>query len=173
MIKTILIATDGSSHARKAVLLGAALASKFDARVYVIHVLMRGASYRTIYDALKREGLPTAPLDEIAKMQVALPVTVPFGGPVLPHVTTDILVQLGEHYLSVARRVLEGEGVKKPELLIEDGDPAERILAAGERVKADFIVMGHRGLSALRELAAGSVSTKVSHHAACTVVSMK
>lgn len=173
MIKTVLIATDGSSHARKAESLGGAIASKFGARVVVLHVLMRSASFRTIYDAFKREGLPTTALDRIADEQVKLPITVPYGGPILPHVTTDILVQLGEHCLSTARRTLEDVGVKKPELLLEDGDPAQRILAAAERERADFIVMGHRGLGALRELATGSVSLKVSHDAPCTVVSVK
>ena len=173
MIKTVLIATDGSSHARIAETLGAAIASKFGARVLVLHVLMRSASFRAIHDAFKREGLPTTALDRIANEQVKLPVTVPYGGPILPHVTTDILVQLGEHCLSTARRALEVEGVKKPELLLEDGDPAERILAVAKRENADFIVMGHRGLGALGELAAGSVSLKVSHRAPCTVVTVK
>jgi nucleotide-binding universal stress UspA family protein len=173
VIKTVLIATDGSSHARKAETLGAAVASKFGARILVLHVLMRSASFRTIYDAFKREGLPTTALDRIANEQVKLPVTSPYGGPILPHVTTDILVQLGEHCLSTAQRALEDEGVKAAEVLLEDGDPADRILAVAEREHADFIVMGHRGFGALRELAAGSVSLKVSHRAPCTVVSVK
>lgn len=173
MIKTMLIATDGSSHARKAVILGGAIASKFGARVLVQHVLMRSASYKTIYDLFKLENLPTAALDEVANVRVAVPAAIPFGGAVLPHVTTEALIQLGEQLLSTARKVLEGEGVKNPELLIDDGDPAEKILAAVEREHVDFIVMGHRGLGALRELVAGSVSMKVSHRAPCTVVSVK
>jgi nucleotide-binding universal stress UspA family protein len=173
MIKTILIATDGSSHAHKAESLGAAIAAKFGARALVLHVLMRSASFRTIYDAFKREGLPTTALDRIANEQAKLPITVPYGGPILPHVTTEILVKLGEHCLSKAQRALEDEGVKAAEVLLEDGDPAERILAVAEREGADFIVLGHRGLGAMRELAAGSVSLKVSHHAPCTVVSVK
>jgi nucleotide-binding universal stress UspA family protein len=173
MIKTVLIATDGSSHARKAESLGGAIASKFAARVLLLHVLMRSASFRTMYDAFKREGLPTTALDRIADVQMKSPVTVPYGGPILPHVTTDILLQFGEHCLSKARRALEDEGIKDAKVLLEDGDAAERIVAVAEREKADLVVMGHRGLGALRELAAGSVSSKVSHHAPCTVVSVK
>ena len=39
MIKTILVPTDGSEHAKKAVLLAADIAEKFDARMVILHVL--------------------------------------------------------------------------------------------------------------------------------------
>ncbi len=41
MIKTILVPTDGSEHAKKAVLLAADIAEKFDARMVVLHVLSK------------------------------------------------------------------------------------------------------------------------------------
>jgi nucleotide-binding universal stress UspA family protein len=56
---------------------------------------------------------------------------------------------------------------------MEDEDPANKIIEIAKLENADFIVMGHRGLGALRELLAGSVSTKVGHLAATTVVSVK
>ncbi len=42
MIKTILVPTDGSEHAKKAVLLASDIAEKFDARMVVLHVLSSG-----------------------------------------------------------------------------------------------------------------------------------
>jgi hypothetical protein len=43
-IKTILIPVDGSVHARKAALVGAAIAAKFGARVVLLHILLRNIS---------------------------------------------------------------------------------------------------------------------------------
>jgi nucleotide-binding universal stress UspA family protein len=41
MAKTILIATDGSSHANKAVQVGSDIAAKYGAEVVLVHVLLR------------------------------------------------------------------------------------------------------------------------------------
>ena len=41
MIKKVLIATDGSDHATKAVELGSDLAARYDAEVVLVHVLLR------------------------------------------------------------------------------------------------------------------------------------
>ena len=42
MINKVLIATDGSEHAAKAVAFGADIASKYGAEVLLVHVLLRG-----------------------------------------------------------------------------------------------------------------------------------
>ena len=42
MIKKVLIATDGSDHAKKAVAFGSDIASKYGAEVVLVHVLLRG-----------------------------------------------------------------------------------------------------------------------------------
>ena len=41
MIKTILVPTDGSGHAKKAVDLAAEIAEKYGARLVILHVLLR------------------------------------------------------------------------------------------------------------------------------------
>jgi len=53
------------------------------------------------------------------------------------------------------------------------GDAAEEIVAAAEKVKADLIVIGTRGLSDLEGLVMGSVSHKVIHLAHCPCVTVK
>lgn len=56
------------------------------------------------------------------------------------------------------------------ERIITPGGAADVILdAAGER-QADLIVVGHRGLGAMRRFILGSVSSKLAHHARCAVL---
>ncbi|QLE57697.1 universal stress protein [Nostoc sp. TCL26-01] len=49
------------------------------------------------------------------------------------------------------------------------GNPGRAICKLATTWDADLIVMGHRGLSGLRELFLGSVSNYVLHHAPCSV----
>jgi len=51
-----------------------------------------------------------------------------------------------------------------------DGNPAEEILRAAERHRADLIVMGSKGLTGLDRYLLGSVSRKVARHAPCSVL---
>ena len=50
------------------------------------------------------------------------------------------------------------------------GDPAAAILDEADKEGADLIVMGTRGLSTAERWLLGSVSTKVLHHAHCSVL---
>ena len=50
------------------------------------------------------------------------------------------------------------------------GDPAIGILDEAVERRADLIVIGTRGLSTAERWLIGSVSTKVLHHAQCSVV---
>ena len=53
---------------------------------------------------------------------------------------------------------------------LQEGPEAESILKQAEKCKADLIVMGTRGLSALKGFLVGSVSRKVIHYASCPVM---
>jgi nucleotide-binding universal stress UspA family protein len=53
------------------------------------------------------------------------------------------------------------------------GHPAEAIVQAAAREKADLIVMGSRGLTDVRAFLLGSVSRKVVMHAGCPVLLIK
>jgi nucleotide-binding universal stress UspA family protein len=55
-------------------------------------------------------------------------------------------------------------------LVRRSGDPATAILDVAEQEGADLIVMGTRGRSAVERWLIGSVSTKVLHHARCSVL---
>jgi nucleotide-binding universal stress UspA family protein len=53
---------------------------------------------------------------------------------------------------------------------LEIGFPAEKIIEISENIKCDLIVIGSRGLGAIKSIVAGSVSSYVVHHAACPVM---
>jgi nucleotide-binding universal stress UspA family protein len=67
------------------------------------------------------------------------------------------------------REILAKAGVKA-NLLLRVGDPAEEILRAAKEGGFDLIVVGHRGLSALKTFLLGSVSSHVATHAPCSVL---
>ena len=59
------------------------------------------------------------------------------------------------------------------EVVLLHGRPADEIIRYAEESGADLLVMGSRGLGALREFALGSVSHKVLTHAKCPVLVVK
>ena len=53
---------------------------------------------------------------------------------------------------------------------LQKGDPASIILDVSSGGKYDLIIMGSRGLGAFKRLVLGSVSSKVVHHASCSIL---
>ena len=75
----------------------------------------------------------------------------------------------------VSRRLMEiGDRLRVDgrdvEVRVLDGRPATEIVAEAKRIEADLIVMGARGLSTVRRLLLGSVSSEVVDHATCPVL---
>jgi nucleotide-binding universal stress UspA family protein len=52
------------------------------------------------------------------------------------------------------------------------GSPGRVICSIADEWDADLIIMGRRGLSAIREMLLGSVSNYVLHHAACSMLTV-
>lgn len=95
------------------------------------------------------------------------------GGVYVPSVPRDVLEGVGGQILDKARAVIESKGVKNVSVSIDDGDPADKIVACADRESADAIIMGNRGYSDLAGLFLGSVSHKVSHRCSCTCITVK
>jgi nucleotide-binding universal stress UspA family protein len=68
-----------------------------------------------------------------------------------------------------ARKMLAGSSCQVEEDLLE-GPAADAILSAAQSQNADLIVMGNRGMGAIKGMLFGSVATKITHHADCPVL---
>jgi nucleotide-binding universal stress UspA family protein len=79
------------------------------------------------------------------------------------------LREVAEGVLSRAADDLRSQGL---EVLTEarEGDPAQVILDVSRERDADLIVIGARGLTGIRRFLLGSVSSKLAHHADCSLM---
>ena len=143
MFRKMLVPTDGSQSALKAVQVAGEIARRFDSQVTLLYV----------------HHLPVLAM-----------AAVGMGGMVAPDQATEELLEEGiRRILQTAQEAigLLGERVQQE---IQRGYPAEIICQVAEGGGHDLIVMGSRGLSEVRAFFLGSVSDKVSHHAPCPVL---
>jgi nucleotide-binding universal stress UspA family protein len=56
------------------------------------------------------------------------------------------------------------------ERIVRPGGAADLLLDVAAEHDADLIVVGHRGLSAMKRFILGSVSSKLAHHARCALL---
>ena len=150
MVKIILVPTDGSEHADKAIAFAADIAQKYGAQVSLLHV-MRDPGNGRVPEELR--GLARLEHVEITER--------------------DIRQSAANELLRRAEQRAREHGAERVESVIEQGDPTGRILDCARAREADLIVMGSRGLSDLKGLLLGSVSHKVGHLAKCTCVTVR
>ncbi|MAF48549.1 MAG: universal stress protein [Rhodospirillales bacterium] len=174
MLQTILVPTDGSDHANKAVDLAADLAEKYDGRVVILHVLLRHTSASDLKVLCQELGADEGLMQKLSDIEDAYVDTAMAAyGPVPMMVPDDALKLVGEAIAGAAKSRAEAKGAEQVSAEVVDGAPADIILKAAEQEKADAIVMGSRGLANISGLLLGSVSHKVANHAACTCITVK
>jgi ubiquinone biosynthesis protein len=118
----VLVATDRSETAERAVRFATEMAERYEAELLVVRVLLSDDGTRT-----------------------------------------DTARELAEYVEGLA-----GERGRSAVVLGED--PAEAIVEAAKREKADVLVVGSVGMSGRREFLLRNVPNRVSHNAPCTVV---
>jgi nucleotide-binding universal stress UspA family protein len=150
MIKRILVAVDGSEHALNAAAVAADLAMRFGADLTVLHVMPHSGTSIVPSGLEEYERIENIFISEKGVFEAAAKSIVE----------------------RAARRALE-EGHIKVDEMIEVGPPAETIAEVANRLEADMVVLGSRGLSDLQGLLLGSVSHKVGYLAHCTVLTVK
>jgi nucleotide-binding universal stress UspA family protein len=176
MIKTIVVATDGSKHADNAVAMAGEIAGKFGSRVVVVHTALAGASSNTLRKLANRKALTKEQRDLLDNYEADVLMAMSGAGmapmAVVPP-PAELLHPIGEQILDRAAAAAKKAGAKKVTTGYSGGDPADAILNAAKKEKADMIVLGTRGLGEIKGLFLGSVSHKVSAHASCPVLTVK
>jgi nucleotide-binding universal stress UspA family protein len=137
MISKLLVPTDGSRAAQKAAMYAVDLAKQLNASVIVLSVI----------DKRSFMG-QTVPARETAR-HVIEPIE-------------DYLREAAEGYAGEVRKLCDKNGVKS-KTVITAGHPVEDIVKEALRAKANLIIMGSHGKSALAAAVLGSVTYGVIH----------
>lgn len=173
MVKRILVASDSSDCAERAVRFAGGLAGACGAQLIVVH-----AYQDSVPDELRRmvevEHLSEPTAAESAPGRIgpaavsALAAETRAGVAAERRAAEAVGRKIVEDAVTVAREC----GAREVVGLSEHGNPADVILEIARREGVDIIVMGRRGLSDLEGLLLGSVSHKVMHlsNCACTTV---
>ncbi|MFN7132914.1 MAG: universal stress protein [Myxococcales bacterium] len=135
MIRHILVAVDGSERSRKAARFARSLVSTPDAKITLLYVLE------------PQHGVAVGFFDAVA---------------VTPAPVDEKHAERVQQMLTKLASELPGVAVEK---VVEIGPVADTIIEQADRLGADLIVVGARGLGAGERWLLGSVSDRVVHHA--------
>ncbi|MDQ1746450.1 MAG: hypothetical protein QOD07_713 [Frankiaceae bacterium] len=145
MHRTIVVGTDGSPTADRAVDVAGSLARAGNDE---LHVVM---AYRAVRTAA------------LASAGGAGDVSVP-----VPAWADDAERDAAEAVLQRTRDRLARDGVHAT-VTARYGEAADALLATAEELDAQLIVVGNRGMTGVRRYLLGSVANRVAHHARCSV----
>ena len=147
MIKTMLVAVDGSTHAKKAVKLASEIAVKCEARLIIVNVIKSTElpeSLRDFADIQSLKGPPPA-----------------------------VQRRAAGRVIDEARVKARGAGVSDVRTKLLKGSPAGMIVEYARKKNVDMIVMGSRGLGDMEGMLLGSVSRGVGMLAECPCLTVK
>tara|TARA_R110000787_G_scaffold67923_4_gene152031 strand:+ start:264 stop:791 length:528 start_codon:yes stop_codon:yes gene_type:complete len=175
MIGKILVAYDGSDPARRALDLAAELCKKLDAELSISHVLMHGrpskelmrmAEIEHMVEQVHKEHLPDG-IYSAGRAYDALSGATP------ENRSARIISALGDQLVAMAESRCAELGVTVANTSVRTGDYSDEIIDTATDLQCDMIVLGSRGLGSVKSAVLGSVTQKVIHHAAQTVVVVK
>lgn len=139
--RTIVVGTDGSPSAERAVEHAIDMAAADDARLVIV------TAYES--DHRDRDRAPEAPED--VRWVLADP-------------------NEAERHARHGRHLAVERGVTDVVVQALDGDPADELLEAADTFAADLIVVGSVGLTGSARFLLGAVASSVLHHAPCDVL---
>ena len=143
MFTSIVVGTDGSETANKAVEHAVSLAKATGAKLEIV------SAYEPVADGRLREERQDVPAD--------------LQWMVNPREDVD-------NTLNAAAEDAKTAGVSVVAIHARQGDPADAILDVAEEQNSDLIVVGNKGMTGAKRFLLGSVPNKVSHHAPCSVL---
>ncbi|MGB9716224.1 MAG: universal stress protein [Thermodesulfovibrionales bacterium] len=137
MISKILVPTDSSATAIKAVEYASDLAKQIGAHLVLLSVIDRSLF---VTKSVPSMAAPTHLVEPVE----------------------DYLRESAGDYLEEAERVCKKKGIQS-KMVIRSGHPVEEIIKEAEKSKVDLIVIGSHGRSALKAVLLGSVTFGVIH----------
>jgi nucleotide-binding universal stress UspA family protein len=150
MFKNILVAVDGSTHAKAAVEYGARLAAKLGARVELLHVIERRllvGDFITHFTEVFRHKIDGSFAEWVERYYL----------------------EYGQGLVERARQHCLSLGATDCDVAVETGKAAKQIISHAK--EADLLVMGQRGESEEHEvLFIGSVAARVLHDVKTTAL---
>jgi nucleotide-binding universal stress UspA family protein len=140
MYEVIVVGTDGSERAGKAIQKAFALAKLTGATVHVVHVI-----------------------------RLVAMASAGYGDPSTIATANADAHEIGERICAQVIAEAKRQGIAAQAHNV-DGDPADMLMKVADTVHADLVVIGNRGMTGVRRLVLGSVPNKVSHHCPCSVM---
>ena len=140
--RTVLAAYDGSENSSRAVAVAAALASKFAAKLVVVHV------YSSPVIPYSMAGAPMPNYSELEKAAE----------------------DSAKSTLAAGVRIAKELGTEGRGELLEASSTVQALTEFAANEKADLLVVGTRGMTGFKKLILGSVSSGLAAHAHCSVL---
>jgi len=147
MFSKILVGTDGSEAAGRALLAASALAEKCGADLTIINVPRPDTIAFATGAMAGYHMVTTMPSDEQVRAAA-------------------------QKILDAARETVAAAGGAVADMQIRRGEPADEIVAYAQKEGIDCIVTGRRGLGNVMGLVLGSTSQRIAHIAPCAVLSV-
>ena len=173
MFQTILVATDGSDLAAKAIDIATDMSLTCRAKLIIVSVVEPNASSWLHALAagehdVRAQGRTHPILEGVPGwMDEAIGASANLGS------ERAFADELGKAVLGRAAYAAREKGVENVETQLAHGDVVESILSIAEAKRADLLVFGSRGLGAFRGLVLGSVSMKLHQLAPCPCLTVK
>jgi nucleotide-binding universal stress UspA family protein len=146
MIRKVLVATDGSEHAKKVIEVGADIASKHDAAVYVVHAVPEAMIEKETMKFMEAEHIAGKPGSVYSQ-------------------------QIGGRIFNEAKRDIFARGVLRAAVAVRVGNPAQEIIKFAKEHDIDMVIVGCNGVRG-KELYSSRVARKVSRLVECDCVTV-
>lgn len=145
MFRTIILAYDGSDHAKRAVPVACDVALRYGAALWLCHTPEGGGASIAVDPFVGAIGAPPSPEELAASAKIVL---------------------------DEAEAMVVAAGAKVVGRRVGSVAASDDVAALAEELKADLIVMGRRGRGAVAGLLFGSASQEVQRSAPCAVLTV-
>jgi nucleotide-binding universal stress UspA family protein len=174
MFKSIVVAYDGSAHARKALEVASTLAAAEKARVGIIFVIDNDRA--TLPESMREMGEVEHIIEPMPNSVVDLenaPSNLVNNLASSSAASQRAMMQYADYLVEQARKSASASGASEVEVKTALGDAAEEVVEFASERNADLIVCGSRGLGGLKKLLLGSTSHKIAQLAECSCLTVR